>query len=90
VVVSLKVPDRTGKAGEIVLGFDDADGYVRNFNGKSDAFLRMSHNLKMKGFSDGQMFCSLNTGKGHMPLERVRVNDSELWNLVNYVRSLSK
>ncbi len=44
----------------------------------------------MKGFSDGQKFCSLKTGKGHMPLERVRVNDSELWNLVNYVRSLSK
>jgi aldose 1-epimerase len=38
VVVSLKVPDRPGKAGEVVLGFDDPDGYIRNFNGKSDAF----------------------------------------------------
>lgn len=28
--------------------------------------------------------------QGHMPLERVRVNDSELRNLVNYVRALSK
>ncbi len=38
VVVSLKVPDRTGKVGDVVLGFDDLDGYVANFNGSSDAF----------------------------------------------------
>jgi aldose 1-epimerase len=38
VVVSLKVPDRTGKAGDVVLGFDDLEGYVANFNGPSDAF----------------------------------------------------
>jgi mono/diheme cytochrome c family protein len=44
----------------------------------------------MKAISDGEMFCSLKTGKGHMPLERVRISESELWNLVNYVRSLGK
>jgi mono/diheme cytochrome c family protein len=45
----------------------------------------------MKDMSDGQMFCSLKTGKGHnMPLERVRTSENELWNLINYVRSLSK
>jgi aldose 1-epimerase len=38
VVVSLKVPDRNGKPGDVVLGFDDVDGYVANFNGPSDAF----------------------------------------------------
>lgn len=38
IVVSLKVPDRNGKPGDVVLGFDDVDGYVANFNGPSDAF----------------------------------------------------
>jgi aldose 1-epimerase len=38
VVVSLKVPDRAGKVTDVVLGFDNLDGYVANFNGPSDAF----------------------------------------------------
>jgi aldose 1-epimerase len=38
VLVSLKTPDRGGKAADVVLGFDDVDGYVANFNGSSDAF----------------------------------------------------
>ena len=39
IVVSLKAPDRNGKSADVVLGFDDVDGYVANFNGPSDAFL---------------------------------------------------
>jgi aldose 1-epimerase len=38
IVVSLKAPDRNGKTTDVVLGFDDVDGYVANFNGASDAF----------------------------------------------------
>jgi aldose 1-epimerase len=38
VVVSVKTPDRHGKIADVVLGFDDLDGYVSNFNGTSDAF----------------------------------------------------
>jgi aldose 1-epimerase len=38
VVVSLKAPDRNGKSGDVVLGFDNVDGYVSNFNGSSNAF----------------------------------------------------
>jgi aldose 1-epimerase len=38
IVVSLKVPDRNGKTADVVLGFDNLDGYVANFNGPSDAF----------------------------------------------------
>ena len=44
----------------------------------------------LKDRTDGEIFCSLKTGKGHMPLEHIRVTPNELWNLVNYVRSLSK
>jgi aldose 1-epimerase len=38
VVVSLKAPDRSGKSADVVLGFDNVDGYVANFNGPPDAF----------------------------------------------------
>jgi aldose 1-epimerase len=38
VVVSLKAPDRNGKIADVVLGFDDLDGYVANFNGPADAY----------------------------------------------------
>jgi aldose 1-epimerase len=38
VLVSFKTPDRNGKVADVVLGFDDVDGYVSNFNGPSDAF----------------------------------------------------
>jgi aldose 1-epimerase len=32
IVVSLEVPDRSGKLADVVLGFDDLDGYVANSN----------------------------------------------------------
>jgi aldose 1-epimerase len=38
VVVSLKVPDKAGKSDDVVLGFDNLDGYIGNFNGKQNAF----------------------------------------------------
>ncbi len=38
ILVSLKTPDRNGKSGDVVLGFDNLDGYVANFNGPADAF----------------------------------------------------
>jgi aldose 1-epimerase len=38
VLVSFKGPDRSGKSGDVVLGFDNVDGYVNNFNGSSNAF----------------------------------------------------
>jgi len=44
----------------------------------------------MKDLTDGQMFCSLKNGHGHMPKENIRQSPNELWNLVNYIRSLSK
>jgi aldose 1-epimerase len=38
VVVSLKAPDRNGRSADVVLGFDDLNGYAANFNGPSTAF----------------------------------------------------
>ena len=81
--------------GKKYYGYDCAMCHGAKGNGKgdvesSDKLPDFTSEAAMRAFSDGQMFCSLKTGKGHMPLERVRVNDSELWNLINYVRSLSK
>jgi aldose 1-epimerase len=42
IVVSLKAPDRNGKPADVVLGFDDLDGYVANSNGPSAAFFGAS------------------------------------------------
>jgi mono/diheme cytochrome c family protein len=44
----------------------------------------------LKGKTDGQLYCSLKAGKGHMPVEPARTSQNDLWNLVNYVRSLAK
>jgi aldose 1-epimerase len=39
IVVSLKVPDKKGTSDDVVLGFDDLDGYYANSNQKGGAFL---------------------------------------------------
>jgi aldose 1-epimerase len=38
ILVSLRVPDRNGKQGDVVLGYDTLDGYVANSNGPGTAF----------------------------------------------------
>ena len=38
VLVSMKTPDRSGKSADVLLGFDNIDGYFANFNGPHNAF----------------------------------------------------
>jgi aldose 1-epimerase len=38
VIVSLKAPDRQGKVADVLLGFDDLEGYYANFNGNHNGF----------------------------------------------------
>ena len=81
--------------GKKYYGYDCAMCHGADGNGKGDVestdkLTDFTNAAAMKEKSDGQMFCSLKTGKGHMPLERIRISENELWNLVNYVRSLSK
>jgi aldose 1-epimerase len=38
VLVSFKVPDKSGKSEDVVLGFDSADGYYQHFNHPNNAF----------------------------------------------------
>jgi len=44
----------------------------------------------LKNFTDGDLFYILNKGKGDMPGQEGRMQDHQLWNLVNYIRSLAK
>jgi aldose 1-epimerase len=39
IVVSLKAPDRQGKTADVVLGFDNLEGYLANNNGKGPAYI---------------------------------------------------
>jgi aldose 1-epimerase len=62
VLVSMKTPDRKGKAADVVLGFDDVDGYFANFNGPSDSFFsaiigRYANRIAHASFTlDGQKY----------------------------------
>jgi len=38
VLVSFQAPDKQGKLADVVLGFDNAEGYYENFNGPKDAY----------------------------------------------------
>jgi aldose 1-epimerase len=71
--VSLKVPDRDGKPADVVLGFDNLDGYVANFNGPSDAFFgaligRYANRIAHGSFSlDGKKYSlPLNNGENSL------------------------
>jgi mono/diheme cytochrome c family protein len=44
----------------------------------------------LKNRTDGELFYVIRKGKGDMPLEGDRAKDTDIWNLVNYVRSLAK
>src|SRR5580700_4330772 len=73
IVVSLKVPDRNGKPADVVLGFDNLDGYVANFNGPSDAFFgaiigRYANRIAHGSFSlDGHKYSlPLNNGENSL------------------------
>jgi len=73
IVVSLKAPDRNGKLADVVLGFDDLDGYVANFNGTSGAFFgaiigRYANRIAHGGFTlEGKKYSlPLNNGENSL------------------------
>jgi mono/diheme cytochrome c family protein len=81
--------------GKKYYGYDCAMCHGVTGNGKGevdngDKLPDFSSASAMKDISDGQMFCTLKTGHGHMPKENIRQSPNELWNLVNYIRSLAK
>ena len=81
--------------GKKYYGYDCAMCHGQTGNGKGDVdtgekLPDFTDPASLKDKSDGELFCSLKGGKGHMPLERIRTTPNELWNLINYVHSLGK
>lgn len=69
-----------------------------NGNGKTDLAKSMGLSLldftdakAMSGKLDGEMFIMIRNGKGQMPPEATgRANDTMVWNLIHYIRNMSK
>lgn len=83
--------------GKKYYGYDCAMCHGANGDGKGE--VAVSEKMKIGDFTDpatlkdktdGQLFYILKNGHDKMPAEPVRLKQDELWNLVNYVRSLAK
>jgi mono/diheme cytochrome c family protein len=82
--------------GKKLYGFDCAMCHGKDGDGKGD----MAEDMKnvtdftnpaaLKNRSDGELFYVTRNGKGEMPPEGDRAKDDDIWNMVNYIRSLAK
>jgi len=82
--------------GKKYYGYDCAMCHGENGDGKGDVAKDEKLKLKdyhdpaaLQGMTDGELFYIIKNGKGQMPPEGDRVKPTELWNLVNYIRSLA-
>lgn len=78
-------------------GYDCAMCHGKEGNGKGDMAISMK--LKMGDFAtsatlkdrtDGELFYIIKNGKGQMPPEGERLKPAEIWNMVNYIRSITQ
>ena len=83
--------------GKKIYGYDCAMCHGATGDGKGDLAADMKLTLSdyrdpaaLKNMTDGELFYIIKNGKGDMPLEGDRAKTEDLWNLVNYVRSLAK
>ena len=83
--------------GKKKFGYDCAMCHGVNGDGKGDLAIDMK--LKMidyrdpevlKNVTDGEMFYVIKNGNGKMPSEADRLKDEDIWNMVNYIRSIPK
>ena len=83
--------------GKKYYGYDCAMCHGENGDGKGEVAVEEKLKLKdyrdpaaLQNMTDGELFYIIKNGRGQMPPEGDRVKPPELWNLVNYIRSLSK
>jgi mono/diheme cytochrome c family protein len=83
--------------GKKLYGYQCAMCHGDKGDGKGDMVESMKLNLKdwtkaesLKELTDGALFYILEKGKGKMPGQEGRMNATQKWNLVNYIRSLAK
>jgi mono/diheme cytochrome c family protein len=82
--------------GKKTYGIDCAMCHGENGDGKGDLAADMKNVTDftatdaMKNRTDGELFYIIRKGKGDMPPEGDRAKNDDIWNLVNYIRSLAK
>jgi mono/diheme cytochrome c family protein len=82
--------------GKKYYGYDCAMCHGDNGNGKGEVatdekltLADFSNPATLQNKTDGELFYIIKNGHGHMPPEQIRSSPNELWNLVNYLRSLA-
>jgi cytochrome c5 len=80
-----------------IWGYDCALCHGEKGDGKGDVADSMKLTLKdytkpdsLKDMTDGQMYDIILKGKGQMPGEEGRAKPDDVWNLVIYIRNMSK
>jgi mono/diheme cytochrome c family protein len=82
-------------SGKKIYSYDCALCHGDTGNGKGDASKEMkvpdlTDPAALKDRTDGELFYRIKTGHGDMPPEGNRVKTEQMWDMVNYVRSLAK
>jgi mono/diheme cytochrome c family protein len=80
-----------------IYGYECAMCHGENGDGAGDLAKNMKAKMvdfrdpaALKGHTDGELFYIIKNGKGEMDGEGARIKPDETWNLVIYLRSLSK
>lgn len=80
-----------------IWGYDCAMCHGENGNGKGDVADSMKLTMRdytkpdtLKDLTDAQMFDIIKNGKGQMQGEGERTKTDDVWNLVIYIRNMSK
>ena len=82
--------------GKKTYAIDCAMCHGENGDGKGDMAADMKNVTDftapdaLKNRTDGELFSIMRKGKGDMPPEGDRAKNDDIWNLVNYIRSLKK
>ncbi len=82
--------------GKKTYAIDCAMCHGENGDGKGDLAADMKNVTDftatdaMKNRSDGELFYIIRKGNGDMPPEGDRAKNDDIWNLINYIRSLGK
>lgn len=83
-------------SGKKMYGFDCAMCHGKNGDGKGDLAADLKSKVPdftdpatLRDATDGELFYIIKNGKGEMTAEGDRVKPTEIWNLVNYVRSFA-
>lgn len=91
----IKLTPESLEAGKKIYSYDCASCHGATGDGKTDVAKDMklpdlTDPAALKDRTDGEIFYVLKNGRADMPPEGDRVKPDQLWNLVNYTRSLAK